>query len=227
MKVAAWSDGHGILPVIEDCDIVIIAGDIMPLNIQRDYESSIKWIKIEFFEYVSKLKCDKVFLVPGNHDFVFQKLPLGEMDKLIELYELKDKLIYLEDSLYEYNDLKIYGCPWCTGPFGWAFSPNDTLPDISSKYERIPDCDILLCHQPPKVGNLSTSYFGTAWQRDFGSDRLLKTIHQHKIGTVICGHIHSGQHGGVHEGETSFYNVSLKDEDYMVTYEPTNLVINK
>jgi len=225
MKVAAWSDGHGILPVIEDCDIVIIAGDIMPLNIQRDYESSIKWIKIEFFEYVSKLKCDKVFLVPGNHDFVFQKLPLGEMDKLIELYELNDKLVYLEDSLYEYNDLKIYGCPWCTGPLNWAFSPCRSYPDITPKYNAIPNCDILITHQPPRVDKVGCSYPHQPYEREFGSDRLRNVLDKRKIKYQFCGHIHTGMHLGVKYNETIIYNVSLLDEDYESTYNVTYVEI--
>ena len=56
MKIFAWSDGHGEFPhnweKEEHVDVVIIAGDIVPLHIQRDPESSLNWFENEFFDYV-------------------------------------------------------------------------------------------------------------------------------------------------------------------------------
>ena len=39
--------------------------------------------------------------------------------------------------------------------------------------------------------------------------------------SLLCGHIHTGQHGGVDFESTSIYNVSRLDERYEIAYEPT------
>ena len=38
---------------------------------------------------------------------------------------------------------------------------------------------------------------------------------------VFCGHIHTGQHGGVDFESSRIYNVSRLDERYEIAYEPT------
>jgi len=222
MKVAAWSDGHGILPVIhEKVDIVIIAGDLIYIDVQRDNYESKKWLREIFLPYIKKLDCDKVIMTPGNHDYIFQRMQEGEFNEMIKAHGLEDKLIYLEDSSYEYKGLKFYGCPWCTGPMGWAFSPNRIIPDISDKYEAIPVCDILISHQPPNVDKVGCSYPYQPSERNFGSDRLRNAIEKNHIRYNVCGHIHSGIHNGIQYGDCMIYNVSLLDEDYESTYNVT------
>ena len=57
MKIAAWSDGHGVLPKIKEyADVLIIAGDFTPLDIQRNTNECLKWFANEFFNYVRKVK---------------------------------------------------------------------------------------------------------------------------------------------------------------------------
>ena len=55
----------------------------------------------------------------------------------------------------------------------------------------------------------------------FGSSELTEAIIEKRPRLVFCGHIHTGQHGGVDFESTSIYNVSRLDERYEIAYEPT------
>lgn len=66
MKVTAISDLHGNLIDIEPCDLLLICGDISPLEIQRDYIQMTKWIFNEFQEWIMKIDCPTIILTPGK-----------------------------------------------------------------------------------------------------------------------------------------------------------------
>ena len=61
--------------------------------------------------------------------------------------------------------------------------------------------------------------------KDFGCQELEDAIHK-KFNIkstsiyILSGHIHSGNHQLETEGELGYINVSLKDENYDVTYYP-------
>lgn len=219
IKFCAISDLHGTLPVIGQCDVVCICGDIFPLEIQRINTECEYWFNTEFTDWVDSLPCKKVIVIAGNHDFWFERM--GEVkifNQIKNNVKLKDKLIYLVNKFVVIDGIKIYGCPWCTGPHGWAF-----VDETGGRYKEIPVCDILLTHQPPKVKKLGCSYPGMAYERDFGSEQLRDKIFEKQPKFNFCGHIHSGIHGGVtvDDCKTVFYNVSIKDEDYKTIYKPT------
>ena len=68
LRVAAISDLHGHFPeMIEPADILLIAGDISPLEIQFNKPKMKKWLLTEFAYWINSLPVDKVFLIPGNH----------------------------------------------------------------------------------------------------------------------------------------------------------------
>ena len=50
---------------------------------------------------------------------------------------------------------------------------------------------------------------------------LTEAIVKKRPRIVFCGHIHTGQHGGVDFGTSRIYNVSRLDERYEIAYEPT------
>ena len=53
MKIVAFSDTHGLLlKDVPKCDVVIIAGDITPLNIQNDVDKCVvnKEIEVNIYE---------------------------------------------------------------------------------------------------------------------------------------------------------------------------------
>ena len=221
MKIAAWSDGHETLTEIEQpIDIVIIAGDIVPLYMQRNIEQSLSWFKKDFFKYVKNLNCKKVIMTPGNHDFVFEYIfPHAIKDMIAADADVADKLVYLIDEEYEYEGLKFYGTPWVKDLRNWAFYTND--PTLT--FSHIPhDIDILISHMPPKVDKVGCSYPYQVTERDFGCAALRKAIAaRSNIKYVFCGHIHTGVHNGVQFGNAMIYNVSIKDESYNDVYPVT------
>lgn len=212
MRIAAVSDLHGYLPSIEKCDILCICGDTVPLKIQSNIQLSSDWLRTEFLEWIKSLPCEKVILIAGNHDFVFERGLFIESD-LKELSE--DKLIYLEDSEYVYNGIKFYGTPWCEKLWTWAFFTANPR----SKYSLIPDCDVLLTHEAPNIGNIGR----TAYGNNYGSQELYDAIATKNIKYSLCGHIHSGSHEETMslnpEVKTKFYNVAIKDENYIPYYD--------
>jgi Icc-related predicted phosphoesterase len=237
LKIGALSDLHGHLPdpsALNGVDVWVLCGDIVHLEYQRSESLSLDWYSHEFAEWVKALDCKKVIMIGGNHDFFLYEQGKGRLNTLFERI-CGDKLVYLEDELYEYEGITFYGCPWCTGPLNWAFSPGQTrrvkeVFSVDDFYNKIPDCDILLTHQPPSVGKISTSMY---WDRnqahDWGSDRLRLAIKDKKIGINFCGHVHSGDHEltlyPTIGCDTKFYNVSYLDERYWPAYDPRYIFI--
>ena len=80
MKICAISDLHGYLPDnIEPCDVVCICGDVIPPDIQKNYEASLAWLSGPFQLWALKLNCNKVLFIAGNHDFIFETLRNSEV----------------------------------------------------------------------------------------------------------------------------------------------------
>ena len=70
MKICAMSDLHGNLIHIQKCDLCLIAGDVVPLNIQKNRVESIVWFFQDFLPWIKELPCEEVYMVAGNHDFI-------------------------------------------------------------------------------------------------------------------------------------------------------------
>lgn len=68
MKVCAMSDLHGDLPEIKSCDLVLICGDSVPLNVQASTNGTKKWYKNKFKTWADNLPCEKVIFIAGNHE---------------------------------------------------------------------------------------------------------------------------------------------------------------
>ena len=238
MKITAISDLHGHLPKIEKTDLLIIAGDWSPLEIQRDLPYMHQWMVEFFFPYLQEVPAEKIVFIAGNHDFVcddeynFYDLLFHTKQSFkkhffrtqLKKFKLEEKVRYLENSYTLYNRVKIYGCPYVFGCDGWAFANAQTR----MSYEGIPKCDILVTHQPPRYNGIATTeikYSGCLIKKDFGSTVLMDRILEIKPKLVFCGHIHSGDHTPqiithADNTETKLYNCSLKNEEYNVAFKP-------
>lgn len=226
MRFCVISDMHGYLPAIEKCDVVLICGDIFPLEIQRKMDLCSKWYKNEFTEWAYNVDCENVIFISGNHDFYFERME----NEVLEWNMTHNKLVYIKDFAYQYHDLKIYGTPYCSQLYNWAFSQSEVVTE--EKYDMIPDCDILMTHQPPKFLKIGCSYPFAPFERDFGNNYLTSVIMKHNIRYLFCGHIHTGDHNmnplvNDNNNVIEMYNVSLKNESYNVAYKPLYKEINK
>lgn len=65
--ICVISDLHGTLIDIEPCDLVLICGDTVPLNIQSNSKKTYKWFQTVFKEWADNLPCNKVLFIAGNH----------------------------------------------------------------------------------------------------------------------------------------------------------------
>lgn len=56
------SDLHGNLIHIQKCDLCLIAGDVVPLNIQKNRVESIVWLFQDFLPWIKELPCEEVYI---------------------------------------------------------------------------------------------------------------------------------------------------------------------
>lgn len=224
MKLFAISDTHGALPEIPDCDVLVIAGDIMPLSLQRSISGSLWWVETAFAEWVESLKCEKVIVIAGNHDFALE--PRWES---FDASKLPNKIVYLSPGeSYECGGKTFYSFPWTPVLKNWAFYLDHD--DLTKECAKIPkDLDVLISHCPPKVGQAGVvQQSGRNYKRDFGCEELTEALKTRNVKYCICGHIHSGDKNVQamdNNVKTRVYNVSVKDEDYITYYGGTMLDI--
>lgn len=232
MKVTAISDLHGNLIDIEPCDLLLICGDISPLEIQRDYIQMTKWIFNEFQEWIMKIDCPTIILTPGNHDFWFEKMITQPNTYLFNKLTI---LIDGETKVYNSTDdkwYKIYGTPWCKQCGPWAFMANHA--ELAKKYEKIPkDLDILMTHEASNFGEVGTTH-DNGTEIKYVCAALTDEIRRKKPKYALCGHVHTGNHNitacpvydYVFQEETErtnvrVANVSILDESYSIYFRPT------
>ena len=235
MKITAISDLHGYLPKdLPEGDVLCICGDIVPLEYQKDYTQSVAWFAIDFNRWASTLPYRKVVFIGGNHDFFLQELgekfrPTTVMKHLLPgAHKGQSKLVYLCDNSVEIDGVRFYGTPWIADLTRWAFyKPEEELVEI---YSRIPkQCDVLLTHMPPLACNagmvMQHGHYNT--YANYGSAVLAEAIASRDIKYALCGHVHTGNHIPEPFGNVkNVVNVSLKDENYKVSYSPFSFEIN-
>ncbi len=243
MKIVALSDMHGTLPVIDqECDVVCICGDVVPLEIQKSYIKSISWLAGVFVNWCESLPCKKVFLIAGNHDFIFEELYKQYLEKndgcpmadimmmfpgwLEDALNFPAKISYLQDTFVTYEGVSFYGTPYIPELCKWAFYKRSE--DLKFMFGLIPDeVDVLLTHSPGKYVNDTGVSLQLEYKPEYGCSELTEAVQKRKIKYWLCGHVHSGNHHLDVFGKTKVANVSIKDENYRYVYEPLVFDIKK
>jgi Icc-related predicted phosphoesterase len=215
MKIIAVSDLHGTLQEIIPCDLLLLAGDLCPIE-NHGLEFQAQWLNGPFRAWLSRQPAKKIVGVCGNHDFVFEQAP--------ERVPADLPWTYLQDRGIKWEGLQIYGTPWQPWFFDWAFNLYED--DLQAKWQAIPEgTDILVLHGPP-YGYGDGVPEGDGVVRRCGSPSLLTRIEEIKPKLAVFGHIHEGR-GQWKLGPTMLANVSLLDEKYQPVYSPWEFDLEK
>lgn len=241
MKVACISDLHGHLPEIEECSLLIIAGDICPhipgkvvekngrkrweppTGGNRDIAYQLKWLNGPCREWLNDVPAKSIVATPGNHDFVWERA------RLMVPTDLRWHLLMDEVAVVEGK--KVFGSPWQHFFRNWAFNaPKGPEGEefLSRKWLFIPDnVDIIVIHGPPYgYGDAAPCDKDTGeieWELT-GSKSLTETILRIKPQLSVHGHIHMGRgswrfaRGNCQDGIV--VNAAICDERNKPTYFP-------
>lgn len=234
LRIVALSDIHGYLPEIkESADVMLLAGDISPLEIQFNKPKMKVWLETEFAYWIKSLPVDKVYMAAGNHDAYFEGI------NPMNLAELKQqcgfKLVYLKNDyvVHRHNGLeyKIFGTPYCHVFGNWPFMRSEEY--MVEKFGQIPnDCDIIISHDPPyAVGQVDMILGERRWSNEIpssiGNIPLSNQLVDTNFKLLVCGHIHTGDHKPFKDNLSGqVVNVSLKNEKYNIEFEPFYIEID-
>lgn len=202
-KIVFLSDTHCQLSKVQipKGDLLIHSGDLT-------YSGTIQEIQTEL-DIIAKLDFEEKIIVAGNHDWLFQKQP-GLAQQMC-----KDRgIIYLEDSSFEFDGLKIYGSPWQPFFCNWAFNlfRGD---ELKKKWDLIPnDTKILVTHSPV-YGILDSTILGER----VGCEELYKRVMEVQPLIHSSGHIHN-DYGTKSYNDTLFINASTCNESYRPVNKP-------
>lgn len=224
LKISAISDLHGYLPKIDEpADIMLIAGDIMPFEIQFNKLEGKRWLENDFAEWIKELPMEEVYMVAGNHDAIFESINSTNLGLFRQATNFKLK--YLKNStLVHYtkdgNPVKIFGTPYCSIFGNWPFMRTDEY--MINKFKEIPDdVDIIISHDPPFALSdadmiLEDTRKSGRGMIHLGNKPLAERVKNLNFKLLVCGHIHSGDHCLVN----NCVNVSLRNEAMAIANQP-------
>lgn len=226
ITVKSLSDTHGNLPVItEGFDLMLIAGDITPA--EWGYGSKMvqwDWLINEFKDWIDSLPYNniwsKVYIVPGNHDKVFEAISDAERKELEYILGPHCELLIHEEKIFSalnedgsQTDYRIFGTPFCKVFGNWSFMVYDSV--LESKFNEIPEgLDFLVTHDPPTLNGLGKITQGRSKGKQAGNEILSKRILEIKPKYVFSGHIHSGNHNFEEYEGIKMANVAYVNEYY-------------
>lgn len=221
-KICAISDLHGNLINVDPCDVLLIAGDIVPLQIQRNSEATKRWFRYEFVPWAESLMCNKILLTWGNHDidmWLDNSYYFNITEEIPKLRLNNKYLVELTDNYDKSNTIKIAGTPWCHQFGKWAYMKSDI--ELATEYNSIPNnLDILVTHDAPYGISDVLLQKGYYTGEHIGNKPLAEAILKKKPKYVVHGHLHSTSHEWETLGESKIINCSIKNENYNTVYKP-------
>ncbi|TRO64255.1 metallophosphatase domain-containing protein [Christiangramia sabulilitoris] len=205
MKLICLADTHNLhheIPIPHG-DILIHAGDCTDGGTRNETSN--------FLEWFSSQPHNHKILIPGNHDFFFEKQQ--NLDKVpANIHVLIDKGIKLEG-------INFWGSPVTPGLHNWAFN-KERGEAIRKHWNLIPaKTDVLITHTPP---------FGILDEIDgrnhLGCEELREFLTIVKPKFHLFGHIHQAA-GSTTRNGIQFYNLSILDKRLRIIHSPITLKI--
>lgn len=225
--VRGASDLHGFLPAVDPCDVLLLAGDLVPLNEAEDTGLAWRWFSDVFAKWIDKIPAGEVVAIGGDHDrMLYHRVSPGAHHGLFDA-----DWIYLRDAGVQLAcGLTVWGTPWSPGTCDWAFSGDDH--ELDMFFNAIPGgLDVLLTHTPPygkgdralrapkPVDGEAESY------ENIGSRTLQDAIDRTKPRLVVYGRAHADGGWRSENNGTRYANVSLLDDDYYLTRAPSESLL--
>lgn len=200
MRLVCLSDTHNFHHdvIIPEGDILIHAGDCTDGGTRNETDNFLKWFSAQPHQYK--------ILVPGNHDFYFEK------PEYIERVPSNINLL-IDDGL-EIKGTNFWGSPVTPGMENWAFNKERGL-EIRKHWQLVPpQTDILITHTPP-YGILDEISSGIK----LGCEELAQNLKVVQPKLHLFGHIHHAA-GSTKRSNTKFFNLSILDERHRIMHSP-------
>ncbi len=179
-------------------DVLIHAGDCTDGGTRNETE--------DFLEWFSGQPHKHKILVPGNHDFYFEKPE--------NIKNVPENILLLIDRGIEIEGKLIWGSPFTPGTVNWAFS-RERGAEIKKHWNLIPkNTNILITHTPP-YGILDEIRSGIK----LGCEELSENLNFVQLTHHFFGHIHHAA-GSISRGGIQYYNLSLLDERFRIMHSP-------
>jgi Icc-related predicted phosphoesterase len=208
VRIAAVADLHGHLPETPACDVLVLAGDLVPFDLVRDLPAQAAWLDGPFRAWLAARPATHDVGIAGNHDFVFQDAP-----------ELVPDLPWtcLQDAGCTIDGVRFWGSPWTPWFFDWAFNAPQEEGErfLEERFAPVPDdTDVLIVHGPP-AGHGDRSTGGGR----VGSTAQLACIDRVAPAVCVFGHIHEDR-GRWERGATTLLNVAAVDAERRPIADP-------
>lgn len=207
MTLVCLSDTHGLHQdlLIPDGDVLIHAGDCTDGGTKRETISFLNW-------FASQPHPHKI-IVPGNHDFFFEKDGVSEI--------IPAGIEVLIDRRLEIGGIHFWGSPYIPAEGNWAFSKERGV-DIRKHWKLIPsETDVLITHTPP-YGILDEIRSGLK----LGCEELTRILKFVEPSYHLFGHIHHAA-GTVFRNNIHHFNLAILDERFRIMHSPHIINIEK
>ena len=201
MRLVCLADTHNLhheIP-IPDGDVLIHAGDFTDAGTRNETNNFLRWI--------ARLPHPHKLIVPGNHDFFFEKND--------QIATIPPSVTLLINEGVEIDGKLFWGSPVTPGSGNWAFN-KDFGKEIAQTWKQIPKhTDVLITHTPP-YGIMDQIENGLR----LGCEELLKVLKVVEPKLHLFGHVHYSS-GFLRRQNTDFHNLAIMDERHRIMHLPT------